>query len=349
MACIDFRDLLIAVLDGEFVDKPPVIMPAGLVSRPMDSVLDSEGLRSDDLHSDSDKLSTLALKVQELTAIENLSIPFILTVESEVYGGETEESVASTEPSTFTYPFKNVEDILNLKPFDVSSDERLPVVIDTLKKLKPKSEELSLPLIGDLVGPLSLSSTLVDVSKFLKAMAKKDKRVDQALEFLCEGSEKFASAMIDSGVDVIFITDPMSTMSVMGPKYFEKYTVPYLNRLTEFIHSRGVPVILHLCEDISGLPIELLTADGLSIDNYNSIEFISSISDEYTIMAGISEGELKTSSIETIVQKVKDLTNAGVKVLGPTCALTGELEPGLIKTVVEASYLIVEESEEDNE
>lgn len=346
MACLDHKDLLIAVLDGEFVDKPPVIMPAGLVSRPMDSVLDEAGLRTDSLHSDSDKLAELALKVQVASNIENLSIPFILTVESEAYGGEVEESVASTEPSVFTYPYKNLNDVLDLKPLDVESSGRLPVVIETLKKLKPKSEELSLPLIGDLVGPLSLASTLVDVSKILKAMAKRDSDVGKVLEFLTEGSENYASAMLDSGADVIFITDPMSTMTVMGPKYFEKYTVPYLNRLTEFVHSRGVPVILHLCEDISGLPIDLLTADCLSIDNYNSLEFISSITDDYTIMAGISEAELKTSSIETIVKRVKDLTDAGVKVLGPTCALTGELEPGLIKTVVEASYLILEDESE---
>ncbi len=347
MACIDHKDLLLAVLDGEFVDKPPVIIPAGLVSRPMDRVLDEAGLRSDSIHSDSDKLSELATKVQEASAIENLSVPFILTVESEAYGGEVEESVASTKPSVFNYPYKNLKDILDLKPLDIESSGRLPVVIETLRKLKPKSGELSLPLIGDLVGPLSLASTLIDVSKILKFMAKRDSQVDDVLDFLCAGSEKFGSAMIDSGVDVIFITDPMSTMSVMGPKYFEKYTVPYLNRLTEFIHSRDVPVILHLCEDISALPIELLTADCLSIDNYNSLEFISSIADEYTIMAGISEGDLKTSSIETIVKKVKDLTVAGVKILGTTCALTGELEPGLIKTVVEASYFLTEDDEDN--
>lgn len=346
MACLDHKDLLIAVLDGEFVDKPPVIMPAGLVSRPMDSVLDSLGLRDDSLHSDSQKLSTLSLKTQELSAIENLSVPFILTVESEAYGGEVEESVASSEPSVFTYPYKNLSDLLNQKPLDIETSGRLPIVIETLKKLKPKSEELSLPLIGDLVGPLSLASTLVDVSKILKAMAKRDSDVGKVLEFLTEGSEAYAAAIMDAGADVIFITDPMSTASVMGPKYFEKYTVPYLNRLTEFVHSRGVPVILHLCEDISSLPIDLLTADCLSIDNYNSLEFISSITDDYTVMAGISEAELKTSTIEIIVKKVKDLTEAGVKILGPTCALTGELEPGSIKTVVEASYLILEDEEE---
>lgn len=343
MPYIDYKDLLLAVLDGEFVDKPPVIMPAGLVSRPMNSVLDEAGLRCDTLHSDSDKLFELAVKVQERSIIENLSVPFILTVESEFYGGETEESVTALTPSVFNYPYKNLNDLQDLKHFDAKSSGRLPVVIDTLKKLKVKSEELNLPLIGDLVGPLSLASTLVDVSKILKAMAKRDSQVDDVLEFLCAGSENFASSMLESGVDAIFITDPMSTASVMGPKYFEKYTVPYLNRLTEFVHSRGVPVILHLCEDISGLPIELLTADCLSLDNYNSLEFISSISSEYTIMAGISEAELKTSTIETIVKKVKDLTDAGVKVLGPTCALTGELEPGLIKTVVEASYLMLED------
>ena len=65
------------------------------------------------------------------------------------------------------------------------------------------------------------------------------------------------------------LTDAMSSCSVISPRAFREFSLPYLERLIDHIHSRGKRVTLHICGDTRQIWEAMVEsgADCLSLDN----------------------------------------------------------------------------------
>jgi len=59
--------------------------------------------------------------------------------------------------------------------------------------------------------------------------------------------QRFAEAMAEAGVDVLFVTDDYADNHgpLMSPKLFREYELPYLKRIVEIGKKHGVPVMKH--------------------------------------------------------------------------------------------------------
>ena len=88
----------------------------------------------------------------------------------------------------------------------------------------------------------------------------------------------------------------------------------------------------------------MLSADCISLDSENSLEFISSIADDFVVMAGPDDKALSGCSVE-LQEGARELVSNGVRILSSSCALTGGVNPTNLKALVESSYLIAEEAE----
>jgi uroporphyrinogen decarboxylase len=82
-----------------------------------------------------------------------------------------------------------------------------------------------------------------------------------------EAQKLFAKAQIDAGADIIGVGN--AAASLIGPVLYKKYGLEWDKKITEYIHSSGAKVKLHICGNISPL-LELLRevkADILDIDS----------------------------------------------------------------------------------
>ena len=81
--------------------------------------------------------------------------------------------------------------------------------------------------------------------------------------------------------------------TVVSPKHFREFSLPYLKELVDFIKGRGKGVIIHICgltskiwEDVAALGVS-----GLSIDNVASIADCKRlVGDKVKILGNVDPG-----------------------------------------------------------
>ncbi|MGL4943595.1 MAG: uroporphyrinogen decarboxylase family protein [Thermoguttaceae bacterium] len=86
-----------------------------------------------------------------------------------------------------------------------------------------------------------------------------------------ETATRFAIAQIDAGADIIGVGD--AAASLVGPRLYREFVLPYERRLVDAIHAHGGRVRLHICGNISRSLVEVgtLGCDIVDLDSMVSI------------------------------------------------------------------------------
>lgn len=317
------KERLIKALSGGKVDRKPVICPGGMMTMVSREVMARTGCVWPDAHRDAGKMATLSMAMHDEAGFENLGIPFCMTVEAEAWGGEVEDGDEVTEPCIVAYPMQTVSDWRKLRKLDPSKDGRLPTILSCTRMLQGKRADT--PVIGNLVGALSLASSLIDAVTLYKELLLDPAEVRGMLDFLTENCIAYGEALIDNGADVIAIADPSATGEILGPRLFKEFVLPYLNRMIAAMHARGILVIVHICGDIRPVykPLAMLDADCLSVDSVVSMRDARKALPAKKLMGNVSTGILQKGPSPLIEKLSKDLLNT-VDILAPACGISAK-------------------------
>ena len=122
------------------------------------------------------------------------------------------------------------------------------------------------PLIGWVEGCLAEAADLRGINDLLLDLAQEEDYLEELFEIIYEQQTRFAGAQIDAGADFIGVGNAVA--SLIGPKLYEQYGLPWDKAITDYIHERGARVKLHICGNISGLLdlLALVEPDILDID-----------------------------------------------------------------------------------
>ncbi|MBI5233160.1 MAG: hypothetical protein HY880_02270 [Deltaproteobacteria bacterium] len=317
------RERLTSVLNGNPVDQTPVMVPGGLIIMCPREVFEAGGVSQEHVHSSPEGLSALSIAMSELAGIDNLGLPFTMTVESEAYGGETETRSGCSASVEYEYPLNDISDFTRLESPLLCKGSRLPVAIEAIGLLRDRGS--SFPIIGDLVGPFSLATSLIDEAILLKATLKSPCLVHDFLGFLVQNSIDYLKALGTAGADVFFITEPALRPELFGHSWFEEFSLPYMNRFVNASHALGAKAIVHVCGAMSALKPALagLKADCLSIDSCVSIKDGLQAFDGRPIAGNICAGLLEKGSSAVVAAAAKNTIRHGASIVMPSCGLTG--------------------------
>ncbi len=299
-------------------------------------VMIKTGCKWPEVHRNADKMATLSMAMHDEAGLENLGIPFCMTVEAEAWGGEVEDGDEVTEPCIVNYPFKTVSEWRNLKRLDPLKDGRLPTIIECTKILREKRPDV--PVIGNLVGPLSLATSLIDAIILFKALKREPEEVHAMLSFLTDNGITYGEALIEGGADIITIADPSATGEILGPKLFSEFALPYLNRMIAAIHAKEEPVIVHICGDVKPIyeQLKMLDADCISVDNAVNMKDAKDTLSGKRLMGNVSTRLLQNGpqkSIEVVSRSLLD----SVDILAPACGISAKTPVMHIKAMTEAA------------
>jgi [methyl-Co(III) methanol-specific corrinoid protein]:coenzyme M methyltransferase len=285
----------------------PYILPASFIPMPLEWALKNSGLELSSIRRDPKALAEMSLYIQSMVRADNLAMPFLMTVESEAYGGETEGVLQNS------FPLSKVSDYKRLDKLSPEESGRLPVVIDTIKRLADVKGELL--LLGELAAPLSLASSLMDGKVLLGALIKDPKGVRELLDFLSDNIISFALAQVRAGADVVLIIEPFGGVKQLGVELFEEFSLHYINRITDALHKDGSPVIVHVCGGVGTFAktqsAKTLSADCLSVDNDCSITDIRLAAPDKAIMGDFHGGA-----------DAEGVSSAGADIISTSCALS---------------------------
>jgi MtaA/CmuA family methyltransferase len=230
-----------AILRGEPYDRPavtPIFMSwaAGFIGRTYR-----------DYYLDGDVLARAQLAVARAFNLDQVSAISDPWREASAYGME------------FDYPEQGVGrprrlliqgpgDIGRIRRFEIESAPRPRQRIESIRQMA-RAVGRTHSVLGWVEGPLAVYADLRGVeSMFLDLIDNPPMYVEPA-EIIIDNQIRFARAQIAAGADMVGIGD--SVASLISPRMYEQFVLPFEKRLVEAIHEAGAAAKLHVCGDIS--------------------------------------------------------------------------------------------------
>ncbi|MDR2132762.1 MAG: methylcobamide--CoM methyltransferase [Clostridiales Family XIII bacterium] len=316
------KERLHRTLAKKSVDRRPVICPGGMMNAAVVEVQENSGRRLPAAHANADLMADLAKEVSLDTGFENYGIPFCMTVEPEVLGSEIDLGTVACEPKITREIYPDAASVVFRNESDMLKSGRIAVVSEAVAKLAASDSDV--PVIGSVTGPVSTAASIVDPMTFLKDLRKRPQDSHKVMDYVTNFLSAYAGALIDSGAEIISISDPTATGEILGPKMFETYALPYINRLADYIRGRGVKVILHICGEMRAVRshIPAFRADAISTDAMVNLKNLKADYPDITTMGNLSTYLLEFGESDKVAARTEALLNAGIDIIAPACGLS---------------------------
>ena len=202
----------------------------------------------------------------------------------------------------------DVSEIERLRPADPYRDGQLPQHLEAIARAVEEVGQ-EVPVTGAVTGPFTNASFLVGPEQLVRLVGKNPDAVHRLCEVSLESSLAYAKAVIDKG-GIPSLTDAMSSGTIISPKQFEEFSLPYLKSLIDYCHSRGKGVTLHICGKTSKIWSKMCDAgaDCLSIDNAASLlEAKKLVGDRVRLMGNVKPSEVMLQGTkEEVRQAVRE-------------------------------------------
>ena len=314
------KERFVRIIDGNSVDRPACICPGGMMNMVTAELTQVAQVSLPQAHSDAASMAKLAYAVYEQGCFENAGVPFCMTVEAEGMGAAVDLGSDIIEPRVTGYVLQSVTEWEQLKQFDLQQG-RAKVVLDAIKLLKEQCADI--PLIGNITGPVSVATSLMEPMVFYRELRKKNAEAHAYMDFVTEQLCAFAAAQVEAGADVIAISDPSGTGEILGPKYFEEFAVPALNRIVDAVQAAGAKTIIHICGQMTPVYTQMrqLNSSVLSFDSIVSLKEAKEQLPKHLIMGNVSTYALEFGDPQKIAQLTQVALKNGADLVAPACGL----------------------------
>ncbi len=185
----------------------------------------------------------------------------------------------------------DIKDIDKIKIANPYKDGRLPVFVEAMKYLVDALGE-EVPCSGGIVGPFSNAFFLVGIEKMTKLFFKSPEAVHKLCEISLQTCIEYAKVIIEAGLTPT-ISEPLASCTIISPKHFRIFCLPYLRRLIEFINSKGKMTVLHICGKTEKIWPDIgdmasIGVAGFSMDNMVSLKACKeTIGDKVKILGNV--------------------------------------------------------------
>ena len=309
------KERLLKTIKGEKTDRPPVICPGGMMNAAITDVLgDIDGNHNIDL----DAMVAAAIKVREILGFENYGVPFCMTCESRPLGVVISEGDKNNEPRVLKYNNSSVDEIMREFNINPLQDTRMLTVIKAIEKLKNDK----VPVIGNLTGPISTATSIIDPLRLFKMLRKDPQKAYEFIEYVNDYSIEYAKEMVKAGADIIAVSDPTATGEILGRRNFDKFALPMYIKLLEAMEELNSSVIIHICGNARSIidSLNTLDVDALSFDSIVNMRFAKS-KIMTNLMGNINTLLLQNGPIDKILSITKNAMDSGVDIVSPACGL----------------------------
>lgn len=314
------KERLKAIFEGQKVDRPACICPGGMMNMITADLMDQIQVFLPEAHHDARQMAELAKAVYEQGCFENYGVPFCMTVEAEEMGAKVDMGTKVYEPHVIEYVMDSVTDYEKLTPVDVTKG-RAKVVTDAIRILK--EETSGVPIVGNLTGPVSTASSVMEPVNFYKELRKKNQEAHAYMEFITDQLIAFGRAQIEAGADVIAISDPSGTGEILGPKFFKEFAVTYLNKLLDGLKKEKVGTIVHICGQMHSVYKEIneVHSDVLSFDSVVPMKEARANLKDRVLMGNVSTYAIEFGDPDRVKMLTTSCRRGGSDIISPACGL----------------------------
>lgn len=314
------KERLNKAFNGEKVDRPPCICPGGMMNMVTTELIEEAQIKFPEAHTNAKMMAGLAEAVYKEGCFENYGVPFCMTIEAENFGAKVDMGTKIYEPHVIEYAIDSVKEWKKISPISYEQG-RAKVVVEAIKLLKAKNTNV--PIIGNLTGPISTASSVMEPSTFYKELKKSNKEAHEFLSFVTDELVTFAKKQIEAGADIIAISDPSGTGEILGPKLFEEFTVKYINRIVESVQKENKGTIVHICGQMKRVYSEVnkVKSNALSFDSIVNMSDARKNLEDRVLMGNVSTYAIEFGEPEKIKDLTKKCVKDGSNIISPACGL----------------------------
>ena len=265
-------------------------------------------------------MADLAKAVYEQGCFENCGVPFCMTIEAEEMGARVDLGSQIYEPHVVKYAIDSVSDYEKLSGINLTKG-RAKVVLDAIGMLKEEVKDM--PIIGNLTGPISTASSVIEPVVFYKELRKKNAEAHAYMNFVTEQLIAFGRAQVEAGADVITIADPSGTGEILGPRFFKEFAVRYINQLLDGLADLHVETIVHICGHMKNVYKEVseVHSNALSFDSAVPMMDARKNLADRVLMGNVSTYTLEFGSEEAVRRLAWNCIKYGSDIVSPACGL----------------------------
>jgi len=230
--------------------------------------------------------------------------------------------IAEAMGSEFDYPeddlpvLKNPAlvrmDLSKLKVPDPARDGRLYVYLDAIRYAYEALAD-RIPILAYIPAPFTTAMMLSDPDRFLADTIRNPDRVKSVMEISLKATIRFVRDIINAG-GLPLIVDPLASSSVISPRAYREYALPFEQALIKYLHRFDFDVILHICGDTTPI-LDLLPetgADLISLDKVDLINAMGKLSKKMRIIGNYDTSAILNNKPDEIGHKVKEMVKLGV-------------------------------------
>lgn len=314
------KQRLLTTLDGGQVDRPACICPGGMMNMVTGELQDIAGVSLPEAHTDARMMASLAKAGYQQGCFENVGVPFCMTVEAEALGATVTLGTRLFEPHVTGYATESMTEYEKLQPIDLACG-RPKTVLDAIGILKEEMPDV--PIVGNVVGPVSVASSVNEPILFYKELRKKREEAHRYLDFVTHELIGFGRAQVEAGADVITVAEPSGTGEILGPKLFAEYAVPYLNKLIDALKTAGARTIVHICGQMHSVfeDVNRVRSDALSFDAIVPMQEARKHLPGRVLMGNVSTFAIELGTAQTVSKLTDNCLRTGSDIVSPACGL----------------------------
>lgn len=191
-------------------------------------------------------------------------------------------------------------------------DGRLPIYLEAAKRIKEEvGDEVNLSVA--VAGPFTNAAHLRGTERFILDTYKNKKLVDNLLKQSIKAAKVFIDEL--AKLDAIpLIVEPVASTNLISPKQFKEFALPYLQEMVSYIHSKGLPSILHVCGK-TPLIVDLMADTGTDIISIDTIDIAvakEKVGDRVVILGNVDPAKtILKGKPEDVHRAVKDIIEKG--------------------------------------
>jgi uroporphyrinogen decarboxylase len=247
-------------------------------------------------------------------------------------------------PSIDDHLVKQPSDLDKVKIPDPRKDGRLPVHLETTEIIR-KNVGADIPVFAYVPGPLTLSGLLRKTDLLMMDLLKNPGLVHSLNKVTTEASKNFALAKIESGTDIIVAADPTASTTMISPRMFEQFSLPYLKELLGAVSKAGAIPSLHICGQTTPILEKMLETGSkiLELDSQVSLqEAKRRVGSKVCIQGNLNPtGVLLHGSADDILKEAKGCIESAARgggyILSSGCEVPYEAKIENLKTLVKAA------------
>lgn len=274
------RERMDAFTKGEEIDRVITVPDMGV------TMIHYLGLKAGDYYHSAELMADLEEALFERLNHDSVSISTSLRGVAEAMGAKV------------AYPDYNIsyllepaitshEDISKLRVANPNKDGNLPTL---LKAIRLTSDRLvkRVDVSAAMSGPISVCASVIGTENMLRWMRKHPKELHEVMEIVTESNNRYIEEVAKLGVSIGF-ADPISSSSLLGPKYFREFSLPYLKKNIKKVKETtgGAPGI-HVCGKSKDIWNDIVEAgiSNFSIDNIEDLSEAKDIMGDRVMITG---------------------------------------------------------------